>query len=196
MGPQDESSDDELVAASARGDERAFRRLVERHGPRTRSFARRLAGNSADADDYVQEAFTRLWRDAGRWRSEGIKLSTWLARVVTNLSADQARRARVRRSVTMEDAPEPADLGQSAETALIETERRSALDRAISALPERQRAVIALTYGTGLSNSEVATALDTTVEAVEAALTRGRAALKSAMRAQGLLQGTVKEMGS
>ncbi len=119
-----------------------------------------------------------------------MKVSTWLARVVTNLAADAARRRSVRKPVALDDAPEVTDGRPDAESALIDAERRSALDRAIAALPERQRAAIQLTYGSGLANADVAVALGVTVEAVEAALTRARTALKAAMRAQGHLEET------
>ena len=190
MSGIDPPDDDALLAAAARGEETAFRVLVERHGAQTRAFARRLAPDAAEADDFVQEAFTRLYRDARRWRSEGVKVSTWLARVVTNLAADAARRRSVRKPVALDDAPEVTDGRPDAESALIDAERRSALDRAIAALPERQRAAIQLTYGSGLANADVAVALGVTVEAVEAALTRARTALKAAMRAQGHLEET------
>lgn len=185
--PAVEPSDDALLAATARGEARAFDALVRRHAGRARGLALRLSRNAADADDMVQEAFTRLYGAATRWRGEGVKVSTWLHRVLVNLAADEARRRKVRRATPLDDAPEPADGGPDAAEALERRQREAAMTDAIAELPERQRQVIALTYGAGHANAEVAEILETTVEAVEAALTRARAALKASMRQRGWL---------
>lgn len=180
-----QATDDDLLAATARGEDEAFTLLVTRHSERLRRFAHRLTGNRADADDLVQEAFTRAYAQAPRWRQEGIHFSTWLYRVISNLAADQGRRRQVRRAVTLEEAPEPADAAPDALAMIMAEERAGALRRAIAGLPDRQREMIALTYGEGMSNAEVATLLDTTIEAVEAALSRARAALRQKLRAVG-----------
>jgi RNA polymerase sigma-70 factor, ECF subfamily len=181
-------SDDHLLAATARGEERAFRRLVDRHAGRARALALRLSRNDADADDLVQEAFTRAYERAGRWRSEGVKFSTWLYRVVVNLAADEGRKRAVRRSTPLDEAPEPVSDTRGADETIERDARARALRRAIDALPDRQREAVALTYGSGLPNAEVAAVLGVTVEAVEAALTRARSALKAEMRRTGWIE--------
>jgi RNA polymerase sigma-70 factor (ECF subfamily) len=183
-----EPSDDDLLAATARGEEQAFAALVARHASRIRALALRLMRDAADADDLVQEAFTRAFVQAGKWRAEGVRFSTWLHRVVVNLAADEGRKRSVRRSVPLDDVAEPADRGPGAAETYERSRRAADLRRAIDALPERQRQALALTYGSGLANAEVATVLGTTVEAVEAALSRGRAALKAEMRRRGWIE--------
>lgn len=185
-----EPSDDDLLAATARGEERAFRRLVERHAGKARALALRLSRNDADADDLVQEAFTRAYERAGKWRSEGIKFSTWLYRVVVNLAADEGRKRSVRRATPLDEAPEPVADARGADETMERDQRARALRRAIAALPDRQREAVALTYGSGLPNAEVAAILGVTIEAVEAALTRARAALKAEMRRAGWIEET------
>jgi RNA polymerase sigma-70 factor (ECF subfamily) len=184
----DEPTDDALLAAAARGEERAFVRLVERHAGRARALALRLTRNAADADDLVQEAFARAYAGAKRWRSEGVRFSTWLHRVLVNMAADEARRRTVRRTGPIAEGQEFADERPSAAAELERRERAAALSKAIDALPHRQREVVVLTYGQGLSNAEAAEVLQTTTEAVEAALTRARSALKAGMRAAGWIE--------
>lgn len=178
-------SDDELLALTARGEERAFALLVSRHADKLRALAFRLTGNGADADDLVQEGFCRAFVQARTWRQEGIKFSTWLYRVVTNLAFDRTRRLKLRRPVALDDIAEPVDGRPSALDHITEEERRRAVNAAIEALPERQRQAIVLTYGEGLSNAEVAGMIGVSVEAVEAALTRARAALRQQLRHHG-----------
>jgi RNA polymerase sigma-70 factor (ECF subfamily) len=186
----DEPSDDELLAATARGEERAFGRLVARHASRARALALRLTRNAADADDLVQEAFTRAYTGAVRWRAEGVRFSTWLHRVLVNLAADEGRKKAVRRTGPIAEGQDFPSEQPDAFEDLERAERAKALRLAIDGLPERQRQAVVLTYGSGLPNAEVAAILGTTVEAVEAALTRARSALRGEMRKTGWIEET------
>ena len=85
-------SDDDLVARTAGGDERAFARLIERHGDRVAALARRMLGPQGDADDIVQETFLRLWTQASGWQPGRARISTWLYRVASNLCIDRLRK--------------------------------------------------------------------------------------------------------
>jgi RNA polymerase sigma-70 factor (ECF subfamily) len=60
-------------------------------------------------------------------------------------------------------------------------ERVAALDAALATVPERQRQAVVLRHIEGLSNPEIATALDIGVEAVESLTARGKRALKAAL---------------
>jgi len=182
---ESDQSDDDLLAATTRGEERAFALLVSRHADKLRGLAFRLTGNSADADDLVQEAFCRAFVQARTWRHEGIRFSTWLYRVVTNLAFDRSRRLKTRRLVALDAVAEPIDERPDALDNMNENERRQAVNKAISNLPERQRQVVVLTYGEGLSNAEVAGMIGITIEAVEAALTRARISLRDQLRESG-----------
>lgn len=182
---ESDQSDDDLLAATTRGEERAFALLVSRHADKLRGLAFRLTGNSVDADDLVQEAFCRAFVQAKTWRHEGIRFSTWLYRVVTNLAFDRSRRLKTRRLVALDAVAEPIDERPDALDNMNENERRQAVNKAISNLPERQRQVVVLTYGEGLSNAEVAGMIGITIEAVEAALTRARISLRDQLRESG-----------
>ncbi|HEY2009083.1 MAG TPA: sigma-70 family RNA polymerase sigma factor [Rhizomicrobium sp.] len=165
----------------ARGDRLAFARLVERHGARLMALAVRIVGNRAVAEEIVQEAFTRAWVAAPNWRQKGEvghAFAAWLSRVTTNLAIDQVRKPR---PLAIEDAPEPPDPAIGAEDAVIASQRLLRLRAALATLPPRQRAAIALTYDRGLSNSEGAAALETSVGAFELLLVRARRALRIAM---------------
>ena len=161
--PTVEDSDETLMARVARGDERAYRVLSRRHLPAMLGLARRILGNAADAEDVAQEALLRVWTHAPRWQPLAA-FRTWLTRVTVNLCLDRKRRApwlawkRPARS----SIPRPA----SSERAQA-NERERRLAAAIAELPLRQRTAIALTYGDGMSNAQVAEILNTTVSAVE-----------------------------
>ena len=119
----------------------------------------------------------RLWKIAPDWRRGEAQVSTWLYRVVTNLCTD-LRRARMRRpGVGLDDAPELAASGRSAEAEMIEADRMAALDMALRQLPDRQRQAVVLRHIEGLSNPEIGVVMGLGVEAVESLTARGKRAL-------------------
>jgi len=79
--------------------------------------------------------------------------------------------------VAQEAAPEPEDDTPSVEAGLIAEDRQKALQAAMQSLPERQRNALVLRHFEELSNPEIASALETSVEAVESLLGRARRAL-------------------
>ncbi|MGG7643685.1 RNA polymerase sigma factor [Rhodovulum sp. YNF3179] len=176
--PDADLSDDVLLLRYANGDGAAARVLTARHAPRVLGLAQRMLGDRAEAEDVTQEAMLRLWRRAPDWRQGEARLSTWLWRVTANLCTDRLRR---RRGVALDSVPEPADAAPSADQRLMAADRVAALDRALAALPERQRLAVVLRHIEGASNPEIAETLDTSVEAVESLLARGRRALAAAL---------------
>ena len=172
-----DDSDEALMARVARGDEQAFRQLARRHLPPMAGLARRILGNAAEAEDVAQEAMLRVWTHAPRWQPLAA-FRTWLTRVVVNLCLDRKRRAQW---VDLEAAGEIVDPAPGAGERAESDERERFLAAAIAKLPERQRTAIVLTYNKGLSNAEVAEALDTSVSAVETLLVRGKQNLRRAL---------------
>jgi len=172
-----DDSDEALMARVARGDEPAFRQLARRHLPVAVSLARRILGNAADAEDVAQDAMLRVWVNAPRWQPLAL-FRTWFRRVVVNLCLDRKRRASW---VDLDAAGEIADPAANASEEVERGERERLVQAAIVKLPERQRIAIVLTYSEGLSNAEVADALDTSVSAVETLLVRGKQNLRRAL---------------
>jgi RNA polymerase sigma-70 factor (ECF subfamily) len=172
-----DDSDEALMARVARGDEPAYRQLARRHLPVAVAVARRVLGNTADAEDVAQEAMLRVWTNAPRWQPLAL-FRTWFRRVVVNLCLDRKRRAKW---VDLEAAGEIVDPAANAGEQVERGERDELVQAAINELPARQRTAIVLTYSEGLSNAEVADALDTTVSAVETLLVRGKQNLRNAL---------------
>ena len=115
-------------------------------------------GSSGEAEEVVQEAFWRAWRNAARWRPGEAAFSTWLHRVVINLCIDRERRARLRRALSLEAAPEPAAPDIAADERLVATDELSAVLADIRRLPARQRAAVLLAGSGEHSNAGIAAA--------------------------------------
>jgi len=176
-----QAADEELVILAGQGDRRACAILVERHLNLILAFSRRMLRDRAEAEDVAQETFLRLWTHAARWEARGVKLTAWLHRVAANLCLDRLRR---RRGVGLDEAPEVADSAPNALEQLAAAELSGKVQMAIAALPERQRMALVLSHFQGLGNSDIATILETGVEAVESLLARGRRALRAALAAE------------
>lgn len=179
-----ETGDDALIARAAAGDERAFARLVARHGPRAQAVAHRFTGSASEAEDIVQEAFWRVWRSAGRWTPGGALFSTWLHRVVVNLCVDHDRRRKIRRLLPFADSFDPPSDDVGVERTLGDRDEVRAVRADILALPARQRAAVLLSADGERSNAEIAAALETTEKAVESMLVRARRTLRAAQAAR------------
>lgn len=167
--------DDDLMARIAAGDAGAFRRLMDRHVDGAYRLASRVAGSHAEAEDAVQEAFLKVWTKARSWEPGAARFSTWLWRVVLNQSLDARRRPRQAR---LDAVAEPEDTRADPLRTIAERQDEERLNGAVSELPERQRAALALVYGAGASNAEAADALGISIGALEQLLVRARRALR------------------
>ena len=181
-----ETDERALMARVGAGDAAAFERIVERHLPMLHALAWRMLGDAGEAEDVVQESLVKLWVNARGWQPSGGGLGAWLRRIATNACLDRLRRPR---ALSDEGLPERADDGPSADAIIDAERRRVAVQAAILALPDRQRAAIVLTYHEGVSNAEAASILGIGVKALESLLVRARQGLSQRLAAQGLLEG-------
>ena len=169
-------TDETLMALVAARDQRALRTLMDRHMGRTIGLAERVVGGNAEADDIGQEAFLRVWNHAQSFDPRSGRFTTWLYRIVLNLAID--RRRRPRHAHIDEAALEIASAEPQPVTQVMLAEQDRAVARAMAALPERQRAAIALFHMQGLSGREAAQAMEISEKAFESLLTRARSALR------------------
>jgi RNA polymerase sigma-70 factor (ECF subfamily) len=174
-------ADEELVARIGRGDQEAYRILVDRYLPRSLALAGRILGNQADAEDVAQDAFLRLWIHAAKWRPGGAKFGTWFYRVVVNRCLDQTRRAV---GVPLDLAGEFPDGAPDAGTQVYRKELAQRVATAMAQLPARQRAALALCYYDELSQADAAEVLGVSEGAVESLLVRGRRQLRELLSAE------------
>jgi RNA polymerase sigma-70 factor (ECF subfamily) len=176
--------DSELMKRVAKGDDDAFRLLFERHYRLAYSVIYRHIGVQAEAEDLVQEAFLRVYRNAGNWEPTA-KFSTWLYTVVSNLCLNYKRdKARDKLRLVSGDEEGGNPLERMATEEAQEGEAMDAEDRArvvreaIQELPEQQRMALILSRYEDKSYEEVAEILGTTVAAVKSLTSRARTTLR------------------
>jgi RNA polymerase sigma-70 factor (ECF subfamily) len=178
-----DAADEALMVLVAQGDVAAFTVLVERHSPRLYRVACRMLGNVQEAEDVVQDSFSKLWQSAPRWRPKGCGLAAWLHRVAVNRCLDRLRQFRV---VTSDVLPEIADQAPSPERSLAINRLGQAMDDALGSLPGRHRAAIVLCYFEGLSNILAAQVLELNLKAMESLLFRARRGLRELLEQRGV----------
>ena len=86
--------DHDLVMRVALGEQAAYSVLVLRYTNRHVSMAQRVMGSREEAEDAVQDAYVKLWTNAGQFDPEKAKFSTWLYRIVLNQCLDRKRRKK------------------------------------------------------------------------------------------------------
>lgn len=170
--------DELLLERIGRGDMAAVSVLVSRKLPKLLSLARRMLGDAGEAEDVAQETLVRTWKQAKVWVPGKARIDTWMHRVALNLCYDRLRR---RRDQVSTDDIEIADTAISAPAKIEAAQTAVKVQNAISALPDRQREAIVLTYYQELSNSEAAALMNVSVEALESLLARARRSLRTSM---------------
>ncbi len=167
------SGDTELVRRSAAGDMRAFEKLYRSHVGRVHGAILRLVGmDRARAEELTQEAFLRAWQKLSSFRHESA-FSTWLYRLGVNTALMDLR---VRREEEATDS-EALEIAAGGEVPFCAAERGD-LQRAVSNLPPRARAVLVLHDVEGWKHEEIANELGMAVGSSKAQLHRARGLLR------------------
>lgn len=164
--------------------EAAFEAIYHRYKDQVFNIAYRITGNTADAMDVVQETFSLLLRKIDGFQHSS-RFSSWLYRIVVNLSIDSRRRERAKPE-RRQGGPE-LDIGEidladphaaQPEHRLEANERADVVQAAIDQLSPKLRAIIVLRYLQGLSYEELAETVEISIGTVKSRLARAHIALE------------------
>lgn len=159
--------------------ENALRHWMRKLGPRLITISAGICRDRHQAEEIVQEAFVKLWRsppDAGE-----VAYTSWLRRVVTNLSINALQRTRRPRALP-EFSTDPAlRSGDRPDRAGDRREDMEQLRAAMDRIDPAKRSILMLRACEQLSYDQIAQHLDIPVGTVMSRLNRARAALAEEM---------------
>jgi RNA polymerase sigma-70 factor (ECF subfamily) len=157
-------SDAELVAATRRGEQRAFAELVRRYRDRHARFVTRMLGDADEAEDVLQSVFVRAYRHLDRC-DDPARFGAWLHRIVVNESRTFATR-RGQRELKMVREPLVLD-GLEREEAEGDPALRARIEEALATLPVDQREAFLLKHVEELEYDEMAAVTGAGVSALK-----------------------------
>src|SRR6266849_7174580 len=171
-----EPSDASLLRRHADGDADAFGLLFRRHKDRLWAVALRIACDPDDAADALQDAMISAFRRAGDFRGESA-VTTWLHRIVVNVSLDLLRRRSARPTLSAGDEQAFEALAAQDGDPARTSDTRLDVNAALRILPEQQRAALVVVDMLGFSVADAAVILDTSPGTVKSRCARARALL-------------------
>ena len=170
-----------ILARVADGDRAAFRALYERTAPKLLASVRRILRSTAAAEDAVQEAFVRIWRNAGDFDASIASPIAWMTTIARHAAIDIVRKGAER--VSAASATIDAELAEriaaplSGGDPLASGRLASCLDQ----LDVDRRGMVVLAYCYGWSREELAGRFDRPVATVKTLLRRSLIALKECL---------------
>ena len=173
------ATDAALVAALA-DDPSALASLYDRHAPLVYGLARKILASTTDAEDLTQEVFVTL-RQASTFDPARGTLTAYLITLTRSRAIDRLRaHGRSRRLLEQWNVePTRAPPAPSPLDALTLRERTEHVREALTTLPDSQRVVLELAYFGGLSQTEIATELDTPLGTVKTWARKGLLSLRA-----------------
>jgi RNA polymerase sigma factor (sigma-70 family) len=177
-----------LIERLKKGDEAAFKEIVESSQGLVYNTALGIVQNPEDAEDVTQEVFVQLYESIHSFKGES-KLTTWLYRITVSKAMDHLRKKKRKKrfafvqslfGVNEELVHDPPDFTHPGVT-LDNKEKAKELFKAIDLLPEKQKIAFTLNRIEGLSYQEISEIMKLTVASVESLLHRARKNLRKTL---------------
>ena len=168
----------DLLEATSRGNQAAFRQLYQTAAPKLFGVVLRITRNRPMAEEVLQETFVKIWQNAERFSPEAGQPMAWLSAIARNRAIDRIRSEKVERSRVSDDegvlerlvAPGAGDV------VLQET-----LRVCLSRLDDEARNCVVLAYCSGFSREELAEKYGRPVGTIKTLLHRSVRLLKACL---------------
>lgn len=161
--------------------------VASRYSPMLFRIALRRLRNVEDAEDAVQDALLSAHKHIGQFEGRS-EVSTWLTRIVINVTSMKLRSHRPQEAVSLDQAPEAGeakhsnelvDLGPNPETICAQSELEELLRRALANISPKLSLAFQMREIEGFTTSEVASALKTKTSTLKSRVKRARVAVRS-----------------
>ena len=166
--------EEDLIAAAARGDGKAFMTLIQTHDAALRALAFSMTGNATLMDDVLQESYIKAFKSIVTFKRES-SFKTWIYRIVHNTTIDELRRTA---RVTPIGPDAMAGTPHGSRSSEPDVALALDIEAALSRIPEAQREAVLLIDGDGFDYASAAEILGVPPGTVSSRLSQGRAALR------------------
>ena len=191
-------SEKDLVARCRKGDDDAWRDLVDRFGPKVYAISYHFTLKREDAEELSQEIFLKLFENLHRYDG-GFPLVAWVLSVSRNLCIDRYRRRKREKSFRFVSDEAVTSLLKSDDdpaSMALKKERTQLLFSALAEIPEDLAEILILRDLNGLAYDEIGKALDLPEGTVKSRLFRARAEVARQIRERHESRGTASALAS
>ncbi len=166
-----------LVSALRSGDQNAMARLYDKYSSIVYAVALRVLGDTAIAEDILQEVFMQLWRNPGVFDSSRGNLAGWLSVIARNRAIDKLRKRKPETDIEDVVVSVHPDLAGEAERSRAMQKVRGTL----GAMPPAQRTALEMADFEGLTHSEIAAKTGEPLGTIRTRIRSGLLALRKAL---------------
>jgi RNA polymerase sigma-70 factor (ECF subfamily) len=145
-----------------KGNPDALARLYDTSAPLLFTLALRILGNAADAEEVLLDTFEQVWRTARSFDPTRGSVWQWLVLLTRSRALDRLRSLagrRLREHSNASTQPEISSPAPLPEEAIAASQQQRRVRQALSALPPEQRKALEMAYFSGLTHTEIASAL-------------------------------------
>jgi RNA polymerase sigma-70 factor, ECF subfamily len=146
---------------------RAFEQLVVEYQRPLYWQVRRLIFDHEEANDVLQNAFIKAWKNIEQFRAES-SLKTWLYRIAINEALSWLSQKKKRQIVDIDSLEDSMFLSEGASSSITSEEIEAKFARALETLPEKQKIVFQMKYFEEMKYEEIVAILGGTVGSLKA----------------------------
>ena len=165
------------------GDKQAYANIIDKYKNQLYATILRMTKNPQDAQDLVQDAFIKVYRNLDKYDASG-SFSGWLYRVAINHCMDEFRKKRYS-TVQVEIDETKVVNREHPEVVFLKKEKSRQLERLIATLPEDERLIILLRYVNEISYEEISEVMDVPLSTVRNKLHRAKKKMRETVKREG-----------
>lgn len=159
----------------------AFEDVAEELSIPLRRYLQRLAGDSATADDLLQETLLRIARGLGTFEGRS-SVKTWAFSIASRVATDHFRRSKSKATIVdFDESSDPRGVEENTESDLVVDEMSACVRDVIDSLPGDYRTALVLHDLEGLTAAQVAEVVDCSLATAKIRIHRARRRLKEAL---------------
>lgn len=165
------------------GDKQAYANIINKYKNQLYATILRMTKNPQDAQDLVQDAFIKVYRNLDKYDGSG-SFAGWLYRIAINHCMDEFRK-KSHTTIQLEIDETKAVNREHPEVIFLKKEKSRQLERLISTLPEDERLIILLRYVNEISYEEIGEVMDVPLSTVRNKLHRAKIKMRETVRREG-----------